>query len=65
MAAPAANILTAHLLTPTEAFTDLALVSELNTESAEIPSYLSPDGCTLYFDSDRLGRQHLWVATKP
>ena len=61
----AANILTAHRSTPAETFTDLALVSELNTESAEIPSYLSPDGCTLYFDSDRLGRQHLWVAVKP
>jgi hypothetical protein len=61
----AANILTAHRSTPAEPFTDLALVSELNTDSAEIPSYLSPDGCTLYFDSDRLGRQHLFVAVKP
>jgi len=60
-----ANILTAHRSTPTGTFTDLALVSELNTESAEIPSYLSPDGCTLYFDSDRGGRLHLWVAVKP
>ncbi len=60
-----ANILTAHRSTPTGAFTNLALVSELNTDSAEIPSYLSPDGCTLYIDSDRSGRLHLWVAVKP
>jgi Tol biopolymer transport system component len=61
----AANILTAHRSTPTGTFTDLTLVSELNTDAAEIPSYLSPDGCTLYFDSDRGGRLHLWVAVKP
>jgi len=60
-----ANILTAHRSTPTGTFTNLALVSELNTDSAEIPSYLSPDGCTLYIDSDRSGRLHLWVAVKP
>jgi hypothetical protein len=61
----AANILTAHRSTATGTFTDLALVSELNTDSSEIPSYLSPDGCTLYIDSDRGGRLHLWVAVKP
>jgi Tol biopolymer transport system component len=61
----AANILTAHRSTPTGSFTNLALVSELNTDSADIPSYLSPDGCTIYLDSDRSGRLHLWVAVKP
>jgi Tol biopolymer transport system component len=60
-----ANILVAHRPTVTDTFGDPALVSELNTSNAEIPSYLSPDGCTLYFDSDRSGSQHLWVATKP
>ena len=50
---------------PDGIFTDLALVSELNTDSAELPSYLSPDGCTLYLDSYRGGRSHLWVAVKP
>lgn len=59
-----ANILVAHRTTPTATFTDLALVSELNTTSADIPAYLSPDGCTLYIDSDRSGTLHLWVAVK-
>jgi hypothetical protein len=60
-----ANILVAHRSTVTEPFGDPALVSELNTSNADLPSYLSPDGCTLYFDSDRSGSQDLWVATKP
>src|SRR5450631_1116633 len=60
-----ANILVAHRSTVTDMFGDPALVSELNTSNADIPSYLSPDGCTLYFDSDRSGSQDLWVATKP
>jgi len=60
-----ANILVAHRSTVTDLFGDLALVSELNTSNADIPGYLSPDGCTLYFDSDRSGSQDLWVATKP
>ena len=60
-----ANILVAHQSTVTDLFGDPALVTELNTSNADIPGYLSPDGCILYFDSDRSGSQDLWVATKP
>ena len=60
-----ANVLVAHRTTPTGPFSGLAAVTELNTTSAEFPTYLSPDGCTIYIDSNRSGRQHLWVASKP
>jgi hypothetical protein len=43
-------------------------VSELNTTSDEAPSDLSPDGCTIYLESNRptskLG-YNIWVAKKP
>jgi Tol biopolymer transport system component len=60
-----ANVLVAHRTTPTGPFSGLAMVTDVNTTSAEFPSYLSPDGCTIYIDSNRSGRQHLWVARKP
>ncbi len=58
-------MLVAHRTTPTGPFSGLAMVTELNTTSAEFPTYLSPDGCTIYIGSNRSGRQHLWVAGKP
>jgi hypothetical protein len=60
-----ANVLVAHRATPSGPFSGLAMVTELNSASAEFPTYLSADGCTIYLGSNRSGRQHLWVATKP
>jgi WD40-like Beta Propeller Repeat len=43
-------------------------VPELSSTSNESPSWVSPDGCTMYFQSDRpggLGAQDIYVAVKP
>lgn len=43
-------------------------VTELNTTMAEWPTWISNDGCRLYFGSDRgggMGGHDLWVATRP
>lgn len=43
-------------------------VAELNTTVAEWPTWISNDGCRLYFGSDRgggMGGHDLWVATRP
>jgi len=34
-------------------WTEVTNVAELNTGSSEVPDWLSPDGCRLYFHSDR------------
>jgi len=49
-------------------FSNLAPVTELNTTSEDAPSWLSPDGCTIYLSSDRsapAGDRHIWAASKP
>jgi hypothetical protein len=44
-------------------------VTELNTPSHEFPDWISPDGCTIYFRTDRpdggKGGRDIWRATKP
>jgi Tol biopolymer transport system component len=43
-------------------------VAELNTAAAEWPTWISNDGCRMYFGSDRgggMGGHDLWVATRP
>jgi hypothetical protein len=45
-----------------------ALIGELDTTSQESNPYLTPDGLTVYFDSDRpggAGGRDLYVATRP
>jgi len=40
----------------------------INTSDADGTTYISPDGLTLYFSSDRpggYGQYDLWVATRP
>ncbi|HVV48432.1 MAG TPA: hypothetical protein VHO06_02130, partial [Polyangia bacterium] len=49
------------------AFGPPAAVAELNSAAADGPRWLSPDGCTLYFTSDRSGGQggyDLYTATR-
>lgn len=43
-------------------------VAELNTASNESPTWLSPDGCVIYIQTDRAGGtggQDMWEAVKP
>ncbi|CAN5671704.1 hypothetical protein BH09MYX1_BH09MYX1_41250 [soil metagenome] len=43
-------------------------VSELNSTAAEAPTDLSPDGCVIYLESNRLSAKlgyNLWMAKKP
>ena len=49
-------------------FGDPATVGELDTSNDEVPSFLSADGCRLYFGSTRpggLGDSDMYVAAKP
>jgi len=39
-------------------------VTELDTARHDIPGWLSPDSCRLYFQSDRDGPMKIWVATR-
>ena len=44
------------------------LVKELSGTSQDLPDWISPDGCTLYFRSDRAGGKggkDIWRATRP
>jgi hypothetical protein len=49
----------------TKAFGGLRPVLELNDSSSNSPTWLSPDGCRLYFHSDRAGSLDIYVAEKP
>jgi hypothetical protein len=43
-------------------------VPELSSPFSESPSWISPDGCTIYLQSDRpggLGAQDIYVAVRP
>ena len=40
------------------------LVAELQTAGAESPTWISPDRCRLYFESDRSGNYDVWVAER-
>jgi hypothetical protein len=39
-------------------------VTELNSADADVPGWLSKDGCRLYFASDREGNADIFVATR-
>ncbi|HXX66136.1 MAG TPA: hypothetical protein VEK07_03090 [Polyangiaceae bacterium] len=45
-------------------FQQPANVSELNSSSADSPTFVTRDGCTLYFSSTRSGILTMYVATK-
>lgn len=42
-----------------------APLTELDSTGPEAPTWLSPDGCQLWFESSRNGSQQLYVATRP
>ncbi len=51
-----------------DAFSNPTPVTELNTADLDAPSYLTPDGCTLYFYSSRgggFGKLDIYRASKP
>jgi hypothetical protein len=55
--------------TPSEAFRDAKPVTELNAPGANTPRWISPDGCRLYFDTNRERRDggtgpRAWVASR-
>jgi len=49
------DIFLARRATPTGRFGDIVRVADLDTPDDEWPSWLSPDGCRLYFTSNRNG----------
>lgn len=63
------DIYTARRQNKTAPFPSPTRVDELSdTSSADAPSYISADGCTIYFSSNRpggLGMQEIWSATRP
>ncbi len=49
-------------------FSNLARVSELNTDAADAPTWVTPDECHIYLTSTRpggIGGQDIWEATRP
>jgi Tol biopolymer transport system component len=48
------DIYVATRATKNEPFTGIKPVEELNTTASEYPDWVSPDGCRLYFTSDRV-----------
>jgi len=63
-----ANIWRAQRSSTTSPFGAPTLVTELNSELDDEPSWLSPDGCTIYFSSNRAGSSggyDVFVATRP
>ena len=58
------DIWVAHRRDTDAAFTDPEPVGELSTGMKEWPSWLSDDGCRLYFSSDWNGNHDIWVATR-
>lgn len=62
------DIWTASRTSAANPFSSLHAVTELNSASNDIPTFLTPDRCTLYLQSDRpggVGGYDIYVATKP
>jgi hypothetical protein len=62
------DIWVAHRTMPTGPFGTASNVAELNTADNEYPGSISPDGCRMYFGSDRpggVGGGDMYVASKP
>ena len=48
-----------------DAFANVVNVAEVNSSGEDYPSWISDDGCRLYFASDRDVGEDLYVATRP
>lgn len=48
----------------TEPFSNVRNVQEVNSQGLDLPTFVTSDGCTLYFTSSRDGNQQPYVATK-
>jgi hypothetical protein len=59
------DIWTARRDTRTSSFGTLTRVNELSSDGEELPSYISTDGCRLYFGTNRTGGGDIYVAAKP
>jgi hypothetical protein len=59
------DIWTARRDTRTASFANVTRVSELSTDGEELPSYISTDGCRLYFGTNRTGGGDIYVAARP
>lgn len=59
------DIWTAHRASRSEKFTGITHVNNVSSSAIEWPSYVSADGCRLYFGSERDGNGNLWVASRP
>jgi hypothetical protein len=49
----------------TSPFNQITNVTELNSQSYELPTWISPDGCDIYFTSLRGGGFDVWTASRP
>lgn len=61
----AQDVWTATRATATDAFSNPKNVSEVNGSTSEYPDYVTSDGCSLYFASNRSGNYDLYYATRP
>jgi hypothetical protein len=60
------DVWVSHRSSKTAAWGTPTIVPELNSDSTDIPSFLSRDGCRIYLGSDRGGGTgQLYMATKP
>lgn len=63
-----ADIWTATRFSVREQFGSPIRVSELNSDYGDAPTWIAPDGCRIYLQTDRpggLGASDIWEATKP
>jgi hypothetical protein len=58
------NIYVATRTEVTDAFSNVELVPNVNTDADEGPSWISPDDCRLYLSSDVAGSNDIYVATR-
>jgi WD40-like Beta Propeller Repeat len=59
------DIWTASRSSSSEPFGPPARVAELSSSTLDEPSWISPDGCTLYYHSAVFGSRQVYVARKP
>ena len=46
-------------------FNNITNLAELNSTAYDTPTWISPDGCDIYFTSSRSGYFHVWSASRP